>query len=1178
MFSSAEKTNRTNTVVQQKAPQQTFFRKAGDESFFGAKEQPHFFNAPVQAKLSVSSPDDPQEKEADAVADKVMRMPETVGSISAEGEKKIDEKEEERELEKSKSPDISKVQAANSNVTGQLSTASYMQRSAGVSSDTFNEADNNIATGYISRKSNGLYNFNSSQRNGRAPPASSIPFAQSLSSSKGGGNAMVGSTRKFMESRFNADFSGVRIHNGPQANAMNKSIQAKAFAHGNDIYFNEGNHDPQSPEGAKLLAHELTHTIQQGASPQNLKNNNKTENPGVSSDQPVKEQKTLLPQTALQTTTDQPDKTHNDPSKKVQSPVKDELSKHNQPHEQIKNTSVAGAPAATLDSAGGSGNKRPAKSPFTSHATQTKPAKANQGGENKNAVEDTQRVGSREEGQVKADNAAIINDRINGAKASVVKTSVVVQAAIINQDYFNTETRLDNINTTKREQIRDIFIEAHANLDAFFARSTLSLTAAILAAQATVTEQVIATLNGVQTFVNSMSALALSIITNTIAFVSTLIANTLAAIAVAINIVGNRVTNLVNSISLPDLPGVETIRGFIANSIYAVSGLITGALISVQQLIASALAISLQFLTGLVQTIADAVNTIISAITLILNQIISTINASLQTILRIGIVTLQTLLNNSIHPMLVNIEAMIIASVNALYQKALQDARENREQALEALAGMIGVQTEPAPASGKPLTMAQMLAAILAISKQAIERNKEIADRFEEDTSILIGILRDRSAVFTALVIAALIGGMAAIMMKVMELISFIIQAVSSLAARVIGGFTGFVGRIIASIATFIKFINAFILDPFRNVIAYGESGFNILVSFAANVVSRFINGVIGLITRQAPVVQPHVIGARGSSFLPGIIVGTIINDIVKIIAATFAAIAIDIILTIAAVITQIVQIIVTAITIGMETLLMFFLLWRFVTASKGKPYPKLRPLPAITHETKFNAPDGSPKTRNKVGVGEKVEFTGNTVADWTASGGTPLVMLGKDKFKWTAPERAETVTIKFSVGGNDVTEDIEVIEPSHYTAIKLREISIAAGTQGAGMKLDFSFHPKTVSFGNVEQMEVSGPASNISDYYLSEGMPHHHNSGDRFFAISEDNKLATAEDTASQEGYPSPWDKGTFDWLIPNHFKLKTETGNGKKYHEATQSFRMADTTGKTKISKEGESVERSP
>ena len=79
--------------MQQKSQQQTFFRKAGEESFFGGKEQPSFFNAPIQAKLSISSPDDPQEKEADAVADNVMRMPAPVSdTISTENEKKIDKK------------------------------------------------------------------------------------------------------------------------------------------------------------------------------------------------------------------------------------------------------------------------------------------------------------------------------------------------------------------------------------------------------------------------------------------------------------------------------------------------------------------------------------------------------------------------------------------------------------------------------------------------------------------------------------------------------------------------------------------------------------------------------------------------------------------------------------------------------------------------------------------------------------------------------------------------------------------------------------------------------------------------------------------------------------------------------------------------------------------------------
>lgn len=232
-----------------------------------------------------------------------------------------------------------------------------------------------------------------------------------------------------------------------------------------------------------------------------------------------------------------------------------------------------------------------------------------------------------------------------------------------------------------------------------------------------------------------------------------------------------------------------------------------------------------------------------------------------------------------------------------------------------------------------------------------------------------------------------------------------------------------------------------------------------------------------------------------------------------------------------------------------------------------------------IASETKFSAPDGSPKTRKKVGVGEVVIFTANGVGDWAASDGTPDVLSGKDKFEWTAPKRAATVTIEVTNGSEKARKEMEVIEPSYYTAIKESEIAFPAGTQGAGMTLNFSFHPKTVSFGNVQSKEVSGPATNITGYYALHGTPHRHNSGDTFFDISQDNKWdGGARDTASQSGYPSPWSAGTFDWIIPNHFKLKSEAGDGKLYYNSTQSFRMIDATGKTIVSKGGEHVERTP
>jgi hypothetical protein len=67
-----------------------------------------------------------------------------------------------------------------------------------------------------------------------------------------------------MENAFSTDFTSVKIHTGSQAAEMSKGISAKAFTYGNDIYFDEGQYNPASAQGRHLLAHELTHTMQQG--------------------------------------------------------------------------------------------------------------------------------------------------------------------------------------------------------------------------------------------------------------------------------------------------------------------------------------------------------------------------------------------------------------------------------------------------------------------------------------------------------------------------------------------------------------------------------------------------------------------------------------------------------------------------------------------------------------------------------------------------------------------------------------------------------------------------------------------------------------------------------------------------------------------------------------------------
>jgi hypothetical protein len=82
-----------------------------------------------------------------------------------------------------------------------------------------------------------------------------------------GGRPLPESTRSSFESRFDRDFSDVRIHTGQQADAAARSIDAEAFTRGSDIVFRCGKYNPNTTEGAQLLAHELTHVVQQRHTP-----------------------------------------------------------------------------------------------------------------------------------------------------------------------------------------------------------------------------------------------------------------------------------------------------------------------------------------------------------------------------------------------------------------------------------------------------------------------------------------------------------------------------------------------------------------------------------------------------------------------------------------------------------------------------------------------------------------------------------------------------------------------------------------------------------------------------------------------------------------------------------------------------------------------------------------------
>lgn len=104
------------------------------------------------------------------------------------------------------------------------------------------------------------------QRQASSPdtPAALPPSVQTAIQSDSG-QTLDHASRTKMESAFGADFSTVRVHTSAQADDAARDINAKAFTTGQDIFFASGQHQPGTHEGDKLLAHELTHTIQQGS-------------------------------------------------------------------------------------------------------------------------------------------------------------------------------------------------------------------------------------------------------------------------------------------------------------------------------------------------------------------------------------------------------------------------------------------------------------------------------------------------------------------------------------------------------------------------------------------------------------------------------------------------------------------------------------------------------------------------------------------------------------------------------------------------------------------------------------------------------------------------------------------------------------------------------------------------
>ncbi|MDP2887495.1 MAG: DUF4157 domain-containing protein [Bacteroidota bacterium] len=262
-----------------------FFNLAHDES----KQHPSFF----QTQLKTGEKGDKYEKEADnaagKVANKVHASPEPVvqkqdisavqmSSLKENEEKtaqKMDKEEEQKPVQKAEKKEEEKpIQKEEKKEEEKpIQKEEKKEEEKPVQKEEKKEEDKPVQKAEAEENKDVQPKHEEEEKNEHPPimrkekegtrANKGSDIADRIKKTKGKGQPMSEKTARQMEQAFGADFSNVNIHTDEQAASLNKDLHSIAFTNGSDIYFTEGQYNPDSSSGKTLLAHELTHVIQQ---------------------------------------------------------------------------------------------------------------------------------------------------------------------------------------------------------------------------------------------------------------------------------------------------------------------------------------------------------------------------------------------------------------------------------------------------------------------------------------------------------------------------------------------------------------------------------------------------------------------------------------------------------------------------------------------------------------------------------------------------------------------------------------------------------------------------------------------------------------------------------------------------------------------------------------------------
>ena len=221
----------------------------------------------IQAKLAIGEPNDKYEQEADATAARVVQQ---INSPITSQSQPVQRKFENHLRAKNAQKMALQPKLAIGDPNGKYEQEDDATAARGIQqiNSPTNDASTASLTQSVQRQEmqedeelqmKSLVQRRENIGGGEA----STDLESSIQSARGSGQSLDANLQRSMGQAMGADFSGVKVHTDSQSDQLNKSIQAKAFTTGQDVFFRQGAYEPSSQGGQELIAHELTHVVQQ---------------------------------------------------------------------------------------------------------------------------------------------------------------------------------------------------------------------------------------------------------------------------------------------------------------------------------------------------------------------------------------------------------------------------------------------------------------------------------------------------------------------------------------------------------------------------------------------------------------------------------------------------------------------------------------------------------------------------------------------------------------------------------------------------------------------------------------------------------------------------------------------------------------------------------------------------